>query len=278
MQNSRQATASPQDAVPFRKLHGAGNDFILIDVQPTDLERDWATKARLLCERRLGIGADGLVLTARTLRDRILLVACFNADGSIATMCGNALRCAAFAAAPDDSSAALRLVMAGVEHQAIVTGGHAEVTAELGTTPQEPLTLGRSGRHLTFEPAHTGTEHFVALVEELDDLDVEGIGRAVRDHPRLAPLGTNVDFVQAVARDELRVRTYERGVEAETLSCGSGAVASFVVARRHGLVDDRPVAVHNQSGSPLTVRPHAQRPETFWVGGPVTVVYEGVLA
>ncbi|MFG2776877.1 hypothetical protein ACGFY7_03320 [Streptomyces prunicolor] len=95
----------------------------------------------------------------------------------------------------------------------------------------------------------------------------------------LAPLRTNVNFVRAAGRQALKIRTYERGVEAETLSCGSRAVAAVVIATLRGLVSPRAVTVHNRAGEPLTVRPHPDRPKrTHWVGGPVTNTFEGVLA
>ena len=136
-----------------------------------------------------------------------------------------------------------------------------------------------NGRPTWFDSAHTGTEHVVAVVDDVDAIDAVIVGRLVRHHADLAPLGTNVNFVQAAGSQALKIRTYERGVEAETLSCGSGAVAAVVIATMRGLVAQRAVTVHNRAGEPLTVRPHDDRPNrTHWVGGPVTNTFEGVLA
>lgn len=262
----------------FRKIHGAGNDFILITSTPADLDKNWSDTAKQLCARRTGIGADGLVVSALIDTDPAVVgVACFNADGSTATMCGNALRCAAWCATKDHSIQEMTLVMAGVKHQALVGDDGVWVTAEAGAVERRCIELVWNDRALSFDSAHTGTEHVVAVVDDVDSLDVEECGRLVCHHPDLAPLGTNVNFVQAASLQELKIRTYERGVEAETLSCGSGAVAAVVIATLRGLVTDNAVTVYNRSGTPLTVRPHSERGGAFWIGGPVTITYQGEL-
>ncbi|MFF2511276.1 hypothetical protein [Streptomyces sp. NPDC058086] len=115
-------------------------------------------------------------------------------------------------------------------------------------------------------------------MDDVDAIDAVLVGRLIRRHSDLAPLGTNVNFVQAAGSQALKIRTYERGVEAETLSCGSGAVAAVVIATLRGLVTPRAVTVHNRAGEPLTVRPHPDRPKRIhWVGRPVTNTFEGVL-
>jgi diaminopimelate epimerase len=184
------------------------------------------------------------VLTAVTSTDPLVLdVACFNADGSAASMCGNALRCVAWSAGETYNSRTLALVMAGVKHEALVDGGDVWVTAEVGETALRRVEGVIGGHTFWYDLAHTGTEHVVAVVKDVEAIDADRCGRMMRHHPQLAPTGTNVNFVQVTGRHELRVRTYERGVEAETLSCGSGAVASVVIARQRGLVGDEQVTV-----------------------------------
>ncbi|RPF45782.1 diaminopimelate epimerase [Streptomyces sp. Ag109_G2-6] len=267
----------------FRKIHGAGNDFVLFtDPGPQD-DTAWAKTAEQLCARRTGVGADGLVVSRLAEDDPAMLeVQCFNADGSVATMCGNALRCAAWAAHHDDGLGAAnvrKLRMAGVVHEAVVDTDSVWVTAEVRAIEPRRLQTVINGQPTWFDSAHTGTEHVVAVVNDVDAIDTELVGRIVRHHERVAPLGTNVNFVQHLGGQALKIRTYERGVEAETLSCGSGAVAAFVIATMRGLVGKREVTVHNQAGEPLTVRPHERHPNrTAWVGGPVTYTFEGVLA
>ncbi|MFE3506320.1 diaminopimelate epimerase [Kitasatospora sp. NPDC059160] len=267
-------------STPFRKIHGAGNDFVLLNGADQDTGRDWHDIAVRLCARRTGIGADGLVVsTLISSAPPVLEVSCFNADGSIATMCGNALRCSAWAAAEDFGFDTMTLVMAGVEHEATVTREAVAITAEVGAVDMRVVESVWGGRPFWFDSAHTGTEHVVAVVNDVDGLDAEACGRLMRHHPKLAPLGANVNFVESIDRQTLKIRTYERGVEAETLSCGSGAVAAVVIAGRRGLVTAGPVAVHNRAGTPLTVAPHADRPaKSYWVAGPVTLAYEGVIS
>jgi diaminopimelate epimerase len=274
-------TIGPVGAMRFRKLHGAGNDFILVTA-PEGLEgARWSQLAQVWCARRIGIGADGLVL-ARPAAGNVVQVRCVNADGADARMCGNALRCVAWCVARDHGLTRSKLVMAGVVHDARVEDECVWVTANLGALQPHRLVVTIDDQRLGFDFADTGTEHVVAVVPDVTGVDVERTGRYVRWHPGLAPGGANVNFVQAAGPGHLRVRTFERGVEAETLSCGSGAVAAAVIAHRHGLVDltgSERVVVHNQSGTPLLVRPHTGgHTTTFWVGGPVSCVFEGVLA
>ncbi|MFK0099276.1 diaminopimelate epimerase [Streptomyces sp. NPDC091040] len=263
----------------FRKIHGAGNDFVLVsDAEPGD-EKDWPKMAERLSARRTGVGADGLVVSTLVSDSPPRLeVACFNADGSVATMCGNALRCSAWAAHRDFGFTEMTLRMAGVDHHAKVEADAVWVTAEVGVIEPRVVNVLIGDRPTWFDSAHTGTEHVVALVEDVDSIDADFVGRLVRNHQALAPLGTNVNFVQAAGKQALKMRTYERGVEAETLSCGSGTVAAVVIASTRGLVGPGEVAVHNRAGEPLIVRPHGRKQHTKWVGGPVTHVFEGVLA
>ncbi|MEV3858514.1 diaminopimelate epimerase [Streptomyces sp. NPDC050095] len=263
----------------FRKIHGAGNDFVLLSATEPKDDTEWSKEAERLCARRTGVGADGLVVSTLISDSPPLLeVACFNADGSLATMCGNALRCSAWAAHHDYGYTEMTLRMAGVDHQARVEDDAVWVTAEVGIIEPRVVNVLIGNRPTWFDSAHTGTEHVVALVEDVDAIDTEFVGRLVRNHEALAPLGTNVNFVQAAGRQALKMRTYERGVEAETLSCGSGTVAAVVIAISRGLVGSREVTVHNRAGEPLIVRPHDRRPHTKWVGGPVTLTFEGALA
>jgi diaminopimelate epimerase len=262
----------------FRKVHGAGNDFVLIQGPLTDV--DLPGLARSLCRRRTGIGADGLVISSRLASQQPSYeVRCLNADGSEATMCGNALRCAALCASADHGHRAAALLMAGTWHRSEVRAAEVAVTAEASQITPSAVTLAYEGQSYTFDAISTGTEHAVTFVADVDAIDVEALGRLVRCHQGFAPLGTNVSFVRIASPDALRIRTYERGVEAETLSCGSGAVAAVVIARASGLVGHGPVTVHNRARAPLTVQPvHGQPDSTFWVGGPAAIVFQGALA
>ncbi|MFE2569531.1 diaminopimelate epimerase [Streptomyces mirabilis] len=268
-------------ALRFLKVHGAGNDFILVTGPDADTPQDWRTTAVRLCDRRAGIGGDGLVTSVLSSASAgVLNVACYNADGSVATMCGNALRSAAWCAAQSRGFREMTLVMNGVKHDAVVRDDGVSVTAEVGAVDMRLLRAVWNGRPFWFDSAHTGTEHVVAIVDDVDAVDTKTFGKLVRHHQDLAPLGSNVNFVQVVGDQALKIRTYERGVEAETLSCGSGAVAAVVIATRRGLICAKTTTVHNQAGTPLVVSPHPERPpgRTYWINGPVTQVFEGELA
>ena len=262
--------------IAFRKVHGAGNDFILLTDPPE--VRDWGKLATGLCHRRTGIGGDGLVVSER-ISASSYAVTCYNPDGSLASMCGNALRCAARCAADDYGETRLTLMMGGVSHQAVIDGGQIAVTVFAGPVTPRLLVIRRAGQRFEFAFVNTGTEHVVALAESVDGIDVAVLGRRVRDHSVLAPAGANVNFVQLIDRGTLRIRTYERGVEAETLSCGSGAVAAVTVARHAGAVTRGPVTTCNEAGTPLLVGRAGDPQETaVWLTGLARVVYRGEAA
>ncbi|MFB7510832.1 MULTISPECIES: hypothetical protein [Streptomyces] len=186
----------------------------------------------------------------------------------------------AWTAAHDLGETRMTLVMAGVKHKAVVRVDDVAVTADLNRLDMRLFRTAWQGRPLWFDYAHTGTEHAVAFVDNVDDVDAEVCGRLVRHHEALTSVGgANVNFVQVLPGDELRIRTYERGVEAETLSCGSGSVAATAVARVRGLVSNGgSVTVHNRSGTPLTVQPTDFPGDSFWVSGLVSYVFRGELA
>jgi diaminopimelate epimerase len=269
------ALATPPACVEFRKVHGAGNDFIFIN-GPFE-HAGLPGLARDLCARQTGIGADGLVISTRlSAEPPAYEVRCLNPDGSEATMCGNALRCAALCAAADQGHTEIAMVMAGVRHQAEVHGREVAVTAEAGPVHRAAAVVEDDGQIYEFDAVHTGTEHAVTFVSDVDTVDAARIGSAVRYHDSFAPAGTNVSFVRADGPDVLRIRTYERGVEAETLSCGSGAVAAVVAARARQLIGGNAVTVSNRAQAPLIVRPDpAGTGRTFWVSGPAAIVFTG---
>jgi diaminopimelate epimerase len=262
--------------IAFRKVHGAGIDFILV-ADPREA-RDWGELAARLCRRRTGIGGDGPVVSER-ISASAYAVTCCNPDGSVASMCGNALRCAARCAADDYGETRMTLTMGGVSHQAIADRSQIAVTVFTGPVTPRLLVIQREGERLEFAFVDTGTEHVVALAEAVGQIDVASMGRRISHHSVLAPAGANVNFVQLLHRGAVKVRTYERGVEAETLSCGSGAVAAVAVARHAGLVTQGPVTVCNEAGMPLVVGPVGDPQDgTVWLTGPARIVYRGEAA
>jgi diaminopimelate epimerase len=169
--------------IGFRKVHGAGNDFIVV-TDPAETQ-DWSALAKRLCKRQTGIGADGLIVSMRSAAAEYA-VRRFNPDGSVASMCGNGLRCTALCAAEDHGDQQMVLVMEGIEHQALVRGSIAAVTVLTGAVTARIAEVARDGQLLSFSSVDTGTEHVVALTEDADRIDLADLGRAVRYHPALA--------------------------------------------------------------------------------------------
>lgn len=215
----------------FYKIEGAGNDFVFID----DRSLAFPLKKQLvqhLCHRRYGIGSDGLVvMRPSSLADCHMVY--FNADGSEASFCGNALRCTALA---------LRACGHGAQEEFLVETAKGVMRCtlrgeQIETTFPTPALLFRFapvvGKDMSFFVVDTGVPHAVAIVEDLASIDVHSLGRKVRYHPQLGDQGANVTFAKILGPDKVSIRTYERGVEGETLSCGSGAVAAaYIIAKQ----------------------------------------------
>ncbi|MFP4213316.1 MAG: diaminopimelate epimerase [Desulfohalobiaceae bacterium] len=232
--------------VPFFKMQGSGNDFVLIQNDHLRLEPSsmpfWAQK---ICQRALGVGADGLILLQSAPREQGIDYRWhfFNSDGSRAEMCGNGSRCAAWLA--------YRLGLAGSSHvlgtdagpvQAKVLPGKNQVQVQL-TRPKDlclrmELSIPGQGP-LQVHYVDTGVPHAVHFSEDPSQLDIQELGPAIRYHPRFAPQGANVNLVGKTGPNQLYVRTYERGVEGETLACGTGAAAAAVIARELSLCGDQ---------------------------------------
>ena len=226
--------------VEFTKMNGAGNDFIVIDNRFYRFsDEELSDFARRLCPRRTAVGADGLLAfnapedAACDFRMRYV-----NADGAFGTMCGNGARCLVlFARQADMDAPELRFETdAGVFRAESTADGlvrvHQPALADFAPRPGL-ASVAKAG----LDEAHyiwTGTEHLVCFVDRVADIPVERWGRAIRRDEALAPAGANVDFVEAAGDGRLLARTYEKGVEAETLACGTGAVACAVAARLLG--------------------------------------------
>ncbi|MBI3288804.1 MAG: diaminopimelate epimerase [Elusimicrobia bacterium] len=233
---------------PFWKMSGAGNDFVLLAGQPKGTSGP--ALARRLCDRRRGVGADGLLILSR--RAGRVRADYWNSDGS-AAFCGNGSRCAALWAAQRRwVGARISLDTARGPVTARLTGkGRAEVSMPAPTG----LALGKRlkvlARTLTVHFVDTGVPHAVVLVPDVEKVDVRALGRALRFHAAFGKAGANVDFVSDHG-DRLSLRTYERGVEDETLACGTGVVAAAAVARALGHRAS-PVRVRVRGGEELTV-------------------------
>ena len=266
--------------IPFMKFAGSGNDFILIDnrrgvIAPRQLKR----LAVKLCRRRWSIGADGLIVIEPSLRADFKWKF-FNADGSRAGFCGNGARCAARFA----------LIKRIARRHMVFETDVGLVAAEVVRLHGERVKVRMPDpKHLRFEvnipingqvfTAHlvdTGVPHCVYLVDDINAIDVEHIGYATRHHPLFGPMGTNVNFVNVESARRIRIRTYERGVEGETLACGTGSIAAAVVANAISSVVS-PVTVLPASGLPLIVSFAREdgRWRTVHLEGDARVIYDG---
>ena len=217
--------------VPFWKLSGAGNDFVLLAGLPQG--RSGAALARRLCDRRRGVGADGLLVMSR--RAGRIRLNYWNAAGS-AAFCGNGSRCSALWAAEQGWSDKRRFVI-DTNRGPLTARLTTKSRAEVSMPAPKGLRLGRKltalKRSLTVHTVDAGVPHAVVLVSDIEKTDVRGLGRALRFHKVFGRSGANVDFVE-MRGDVLFLRTYERGVEDETLACGTGVVAAAFVARALG--------------------------------------------
>jgi diaminopimelate epimerase len=231
--------------IPFSKYHGAGNDFILIDNREDVYPLDDPHLIRRWCDRHSGIGADGVLIVEKSGKaDNKMRI--FNADGSIPAMCGNGIRCAF-----DFLTKNTAVQQMGIEIGERVLSCRRiddQISVALGA-PQIfhwPISLDLPWTRLLYV-LDTGVPHAVVFVEDILHIPLCEWGKQVRFHPAFAPGGVNVDFVQIASDGSMMLRTYERGVEGETLSCGTGAAAAaFAAAEVHGIAG--PIAVKTRSG------------------------------
>jgi diaminopimelate epimerase len=264
--------------VSFWKMHGAANDFIVVDDRSLTFPAGDTTWLSHIMSRRTGVGSEGVLLIQPSRRADFRM-RFFNPDGGEVDMCGNGARCIArlaheLGAAP----AKMRFETAAGTVQAEVLGEN--VLLQL-TDPKDwrlHRTLHLGGEARAYHFVNSGVPHVVMPVEDLEEVDVAETGAAIRYHPDFAPAGTNANFIAVTGRDAVRVRTYERGVEAETLACGTGIVACALVAGKLGLATT-PVKVTPASGDVLEVdfRLTPEGAERVTLFGPAAHVFQGEL-
>ena len=268
--------------IPFAKLSGSGNDFILIDNREGWVDAKQAAQfAQAVCRRALSVGADGLILIENDPAGAADFAWRFyNADGSMPDMCGNGGRCAArFAHQHGIAGANMSFVTGAGLIRAEITGDR---TVKLQMTPpadyRPAVDLEWPGGARQAKVINTGVPHAVIEVKDVDAVDVKTEGPAVRNHPVFAPEGANANFVQVTGPDALLIRTYERGVEGETLACGTGAVAAAMTMALAGRVAP-PVRLTTRSAEVLRVYFDVgdDLPQEVFFEGTVNWVYDGVL-
>lgn len=265
--------------IPFFKMSGSGNDFIVIDNRKAVVPE--AHLNRLVtgaCRRKLSVGADGLILIEPSSRVDFKW-RFFNADGSLAEMCGNGARCAArfalihgFAARQMAFETLAGVIEASVNDDAVKI----RMTDPIDLRTGYGLALDRAT--VVVGSVNTGVPHVVTVVEDIEALDVVRTGRLIRHHPVFAPAGTNANFVAFGKEGEIFIRSYERGVEDETLACGTGTVAAaLVLAHDRGLAS--PMRLTTRSGSTLTVhfKHQEDRYRDVFLEGDARVIYRAEL-
>ncbi len=267
------------EKIPFYKMSGSGNDFILIDNRDDIVDDRYLNQLVVgACRRKMSVGADGLLLVEKSSRADFKW-RFYNSDGSRAEMCGNGARCA--------SRFAFLTGITGPELSfetdvGLVTAEIINDRVKIGMTDPTDLrengTLLVKGAKLSYDFINTGVPHVVISTEDVESMDVFELGCAVRYHEAFSPAGTNVNFVEPVGDNTIVVRTYERGVENETLACGTGCVAaSLVMCLKHQWTS--PVNVRTRSNVMLRVYYTYEEGgfTRIHLEGDARVIYHGVL-
>ena len=262
----------------FTKMNGAGNDFVLIDNRLGDLRLAPEQIAKI-CDRHRGVGADGVLLLERAANGADFRMRYYNADGGEAEMCGNGARCFARYA----SRVAGPAEKLSFETPAGVIGAtlKGELVCLNMSEPRDlklDLTIPLPDQQLAAHFVNSGVPHVVVPVEDLENADVRGIGSAVRHHELFAPKGTNVNFLKQRGAKQISIRTYERGVEDETLACGTGVVASALIfAARQNI--EGPIDVLVRGGNELQVafERAGDQFRNVTLTGPADFVFEGTI-
>ncbi len=273
----------------FYKYHGAGNDFVLIDnVLDIIEEKDKERLSRRLCKRHFGIGADGLILVEKS-RMADVKMRIFNPDGSEAEMCGNGIRCLAKHVYDRGIVRKTRMIIETISgmrkvKNTIRGGSVTYVMVDMGRPVFEgkdipSIVSGHIMNHLIkvgdreveISAVNTGVPHAVIFVDDVGDTDVMKIGRSIR-YNELFPRGTNVNFVERVDRNVFKIRTYERGVEDETLACGTGICAAGAVLSAFKKGRPEKSLEFRAKGGVVFVE---LKDERIYMNGPAEFVFEG---
>jgi len=266
-------------SIEFWKMNGSGNDFILIDNRDEIVSEDEMFNLVLrACRRRTSVGADGVIFVTKSNRYDFAW-RFFNADGGEVEMCGNGSRCVCrFAYLKGIAGPRMTFETLAGPVSGEVKGRSVNVLMPLPSQLKLDLDLEKDPAWNTIDFVNTGVPHVVVQVEDLENHPVVEQGRALRYHEYFSPEGTNANFIQVLGPDLISMRTYERGVEDETLACGTGAVASAIIAAERGLVKP-PIGVRTRSGEILTItfKKEGDRFQEVWMEGNTTIVYEGKL-
>ena len=244
---------SEMKKIEFYKMSGSGNDFIIIDNRNSIVdENDLSDFIAKVCRRKMAVGADGMILLENS-DNADFKWRFFNSDGSVAEMCGNGARCVArFAYLNEIAGSNMSFeTLAGVV-QAEVIGERVKVKMTDPSQLKTGDTIELENGLVSISSINTGVPHVVVVKDSIDDVDIVKIGRKIRYHDQFLPAGTNVNFACHIKDNTIAIRTYERGVEDETLACGTGAAASAIVMANKMKIDS-PLSVLTQSGGYLNI-------------------------
>lgn len=272
--------------ITFTKMVASGNDFVVIECCPGSTGM-LSSLAQNLCNRKFGVGADGLLLVEKSqIADLKLRI--FNANGSEAEMCGNGMRCiASYVSSQGSNLLTGRKIGSDLKIETMAGIIEARINKDVSIKLTEPtdikldIPLKINNRLLKVNFINTGVPHTVIFVEGLDKIDVLNLGRMIRYHKRFAPKGTNVDFAEVLKDDYIKMRTYERGVEDETLACGTGAVAVSIISKikfqKPKLLKRCRFNLETKSGEVLKVYFNLDkaRISDVWLEGRAKIVYQG---
>lgn len=256
--------------VEFYKYQGTGNDFVILDNRENEFPLLTAKQVKHLCDRHFGVGGDGLMLLGKKEGYDFKMVY-YNSDGNESSMCGNGGRCMV--------KFAYHLgIVKSAYHFAATDGDHVAEIQSNGIISLKMQDVDKVSYHTTYTVIDTGSPHFVKFAPDVADIDVVTTGNAIRYSKEFSPGGINVNFVETTNEDSIFVRTYERGVEDETLSCGTGVTASALLSA-HNDNGFNTVKVRTPGGQ-LSVefdKIDDQHFENIWLHGPAEFVFKGVI-
>jgi len=265
----------------FTKMVASGNDFLIIDQRPKAKDQRLFILAKKMCDRKYGAGADGLLILEKSKKADVKM-RIFNADGSEAEMCGNGARCAALYRVIEPKSQRVKAKIKIETKAGIIEAEIGGDRVRIKLTDPKNIKLGIplkvKNRQVKVNFINTGVPHAVIFVEGVDKIAVEDIGREIRHHKKFMPAGTNVNFVEILNDDSIKVRTYERGVEDETLACGTGSVASALLYALRYTPKAGRINVFTRSGEKLKVYFDFSggAATNVWLEGSAKKVYGGI--
>ena len=265
--------------ISFAKMVATGNDFIVVDNRGRKLN-NLKSLAQKLCNRKIGIGADGLLVIEKSKRADVKM-RIFNPDGSEPEMCGNGARCfALYAGRHGLNKNRFRIqTKSGILDAQIAKHSIVKIKMTDPKNIKQDIALKINKRNMKVSFINTGVPHAVIFVSGLDKIGIVDIGRDIRFHKRFLPKGANVDFIEVVSSNVIKMRTYERGVEDETLACGTGAVASAIIldlklAKKNGKKTVNVVTKGGKLKIYFTRTNHVVK--DTWLEGEAKIVYKGV--